>query len=211
MSALRRLPAPEVLAEKAVDWQRAYDAQLASRPGTRPPSGKYANPDIVATLRAMIHEKCFYREGEGPFSVDHYLELAERRDLAFSWENLYLSCAGCQGKQPNTAIPAASCVDPCDQATAPSEHLAFNKEMVTFASPRGAQTIRKYGLNRPLLVSERRRLLQRFADDLFGMTETKGRRELTADEQAKLVRYGQSDGFFSLMFQRHLRDLGLVP
>lgn len=211
MIALKRLPAPKILAERAAEWQRGYDAQLASRPGTRPPSSKYAHQDIVATLRSMSHEKCFYCEGEGPFSVDHYLEVAERRDLAFTWENLYLSCVGCQSKQPNTAIAAADCVDPCDPATRPSQHLAFNKEMATFASAQGDQTIRKYRLNRPLLVSERRRLLQKFAEDLFAMTETKGRRDLTANEQAKLARYGQADGFFSLMFQRHLRDLGLVP
>lgn len=211
MISLKRLAAPRILVEKAVEWQQAYDTQLASHPGKRPQSGKYAHAEVVATLRSMSHEKCFYCEGAGPLSVDHYVEVAERRDLAFSWENLYLACEGCQDKQPNTAIPASECVDPCDQAADPTQHLAFNKEMIRFASPRGDHTIRKYRLNRPLLVSDRRRLLQDFAEDLFAMTETKGRRDLTADEQARLLRYGHADGPFSLMFQRHLRDLGLLP
>ena len=124
-----------------------------------------------------IHGKCFYCEGEGKMTVDHYIEVAERGDLAFAWINLYLACEGCQAKVPNTSIPVTDCVDPCDPATNPADHLKFEDEYITFLTPRGEQTIKKYRLKRDPLVSERRRMLQRFNADLIELVMPAGAAE----------------------------------
>ena len=207
MIRVTRLAEPAVLGEKKAEWQAKYDARRAKTPKARPESKQYAHPSVVETLAAMSHGKCFYCEGQGKLTVDHYIEVAERGDLAFRWDNLYLACDGCQTKIPNTSLPAADCVDPCDPATDPSDHLDFQAEYITFRTPRGEATIKKYRLKRDLLVSERRRMLREFDAELRRISETKGWRDMSSSERQALLRYGQSDSPFSLMFKALLSDL----
>ena len=125
MIPVKRLGQPGILAQKKVEWQAKYDLRRAANPKERPASKQYAHPDVVATLESMSHRKCFYCEGEGKMTVDHYVEVAERGDLAFTWKNLYLACDGCQNKVPNKSIPVTNCVDPCDLATDPAGTVTF--------------------------------------------------------------------------------------
>jgi hypothetical protein len=145
----------------------------------------------------MSHDKWFYCEGKGSsLSVDHHIEVAERRDLAFEWTNLYLACDVCQKKIPNTSIPAADCVDPCDAAAEPSQHITFESAGATFKSPRGEATVRKYRLNHLAQIAERRRHLLFFHDALERFRRRQiadGRAALLAEELAELVRFARSD------------------
>lgn len=206
MIKLKRLPEPPILAQKKAEWKRKYEAKRAATANAklRPESKQYAHPQIVATLEAMSHRKCFYCEADGKMSVDHYIELAERGDLAFDWENLYLACDGCQEKLFNTSIPVADCVDPCDPATNPTDHLEFEDEYVTFRTPRGDQTIRKYKLNRPPLVSERRRVLRDIAEALLALSQTQGWQGMDAAARQRFLAYAKADSPFSLTCRAYL-------
>jgi DNA repair ATPase RecN len=51
-------------AEKKAEWQASYEARRAANPKARPESKQYAHQQIVGTLEAMSHKKCFYCEGD---------------------------------------------------------------------------------------------------------------------------------------------------
>jgi hypothetical protein len=210
MIHVRRLGEPAIFTEKKAEWQAKYDERRAANPKARPEQKQYAHRQVVETLEVMSHRKCFYCEGEGKMTVDHYIEVAERGDLAFTWENLYLACDGCQAKVPNTSIPVIDCVDPCDPATDPADHLKFEAEFISFRTPRGEQTIKKYRLKRELLVSERRRMLQRFNAELIKIGETGGWRTMSPVNRQRLVRYRRQDSPFSLMFGAYLDELQIA-
>ena len=74
MIRVMRLGEPRVLAERRARWQATYDQKRARTPGARPESRQYAHPEVIDTLRAMSHGKCFYCEGLGT-SVDHHVEM----------------------------------------------------------------------------------------------------------------------------------------
>jgi hypothetical protein len=121
---------------------------------------------MVSTLEAMSHHKCFYCEQstkQPQGVVDHYIEVAERPDLAFSWTNLYLSCSKCNGhKQLNRAIPVSECLDPCDPDVEPGAHFTFKDEIICGDTPKGLLTIQKYNLSRLELDYQRLRVLREF-------------------------------------------------
>ena len=210
MIHVRRLGEPAMLTKKKAEWQAKYDQRRAANPKLRPEHNTYAHDEVVETLEAMSHRKCFYCESEGNLTVDHYVDVAERGDLAFTWENLYLACDGCQRKVPNRSIPVTDCVDPCDPATNPADHLKFEAEIISFRTPRGEETIKKYRLKRAQLDSERRRMLQRFNDDLIEISETHGWRAMSPAERQRLLRYRQPDSPFSLMFAAYLDRLKIA-
>ena len=210
MIPLRRLSEPAVLAEKRDEWQAKYDERRSANPKVRPESKQYAHRQVVETLEAMSHGKCFYCEGQGTLEVDHYIEVAERGDLVFAWENLYLACKDCQRKMPNASISVTDCVDPCDPAIDPAEHLQFDAEFISFRTLRGELTIKKYCLKRKLLESDRRRMLQRFNTDLLEIGKTKPWPTMDAAERERLIHYGRADGVFSLMFRAYLSKHGIA-
>jgi hypothetical protein len=209
MIGLRRLGEPAILTEKKADWQVTYDAKRAANPKARPESKQYAHHQIKETLEAMSHGKCFYCEGEGG-EVDHYIEVVERGDLVFAWANLYIACKGCQAKIPNKSSQVIDCVDPCDPAMNPADHLKFKAEYIFFRTQRGEQTIKKYRLKRGPLESDRRRMLQLFNAELNEITETAGRRDMSLTDRRRLLQYGQPDSPFSLMFGAYLDGLKIA-
>ena len=111
---------------------------------------------------------------------------------------------------PNTSIPASECADPCDDAQDPAEHLAFDMEFVSWRTPRGEQTIKKYRLKRDLLESERRRRLREFDRELVEIGRTKPWPQMNAAERERLLRYGQADAPFSQMLSAYLRKHDLT-
>jgi 5-methylcytosine-specific restriction endonuclease McrA len=211
MNSLTRLAEPRVLSENKVNWCAKYLADPAKSPKKRPPSSQYAHKEVVAALRAMSFHKCFYCEqglGDGEHEVDHYIEVTEDPARAFDWINLYLSCRRCNDKQPNRAIPAADCLDPCDAAAEPKEHLTFEAEIIRAKnnSPTGYQTIRKYGLDRDELNLKRVRQLRRFDTLLKNMLRRMNAEGRTmADGEREILRgFGQPDHPFSLMFSVYI-------
>ncbi len=210
MIAICRLQEPRPLRERKDGWSRDFLASTQKRP----PRGRYNHKDVVDTLRSMSHGKCFYCESKaGRLTVDHYIEVAERRELTFEWSNLYLACDTCQSKEPNASIPVENCVDPCDSATEPVQHLAFNGADMTFRTPRGEETIRKYRLNHLLQLAERRRHLILFYDLLDQIRQrqiAQKRDTVQPAELAEMQRFAQTDQPVSLMFRELLLRLGLA-
>jgi len=207
-----RLPEPDILRRSREQWLRNYLERRADDPQTRPSSRQYAHADIRNTLEAMSHCKCFYCETKvGPHQteVDHYIEVAEAPERAFDWENLYLSCPGCNSKKlSNQHIPVVNCLDPCGNEN-PAAHLAFEDEIITTkaGSPIGSETIKKYRLDRPELNYLRVKALQRFEKNLRQLRERRADRPLTDPEKEIIRRYKQPDHPFSLMFQVYLADV----
>ena len=70
MIPIAREAEPEILREKNAEWLTKFVASG----NKRPPSKQYAHAQVVTTLHAMSHGKCFYCESKGPLSVDHYIE-----------------------------------------------------------------------------------------------------------------------------------------
>jgi 5-methylcytosine-specific restriction endonuclease McrA len=217
MIPLKRLEEPRVLSENEERWRAKYLEERAKSPKKRPPHARYAHREVVATLEAMSCHKCFYCEQstkQCEKEVDHYIEVAERPELAFAWSNLYLSCAGCNRKVPNSSIPAADCVDPCDPAALPAEHLTYDDEFIRSrnSSTRGLRTIQKYRLDRPELDLKRGRQLRLFLKAVIAIQEAmiaEGRRPMNDDEKELLRSFRQPDQPFSLMFVVYTNAMAL--
>jgi uncharacterized protein (TIGR02646 family) len=217
-----RLEEPGVLGENKAKWRAVYIEKRKKDPKCRPSKAQYGHKKIVEALEAMSFHKCFYCERStrsGGGEVDHYIELAERPDLAFEWSNLYLACAGSNGcnqkKASNTSIPVTSCVNPCDPAESPADHLTFYDEMIRpkDGSPKGLETIRKYQLNREPICYNRVKHLRRFDSELRLIHERmikEGRSHPTEEEKEQLRAFAQPDQPFSLMFAVHLREVELL-
>lgn len=218
MIPIKRLPEPDVFTRNKDRWRATFLEQRATNSQKRPSSRQYAHPDIVSTLEAMSHHKCFYCEQSTKQTrreVDHYIEVAEDPSRAFDWANLYLSCWECNHhKQPHRAIPVTDCLDPCDPEVHPSEHLTFEDELIQAqaGSARGLATIKKYGLDRPDLDHKRLRQLRVFhrtLDQIRRIQIDEGRKNMSEQEISLLRRFEQPDFPFSLMFSAYLNQLRL--
>jgi uncharacterized protein (TIGR02646 family) len=215
MRPLQRLACPAILTSKADDWTQRFLEKRSQNPKQRPDSRQYAHRDILDTLAAMSHRKCFYCEhllDEDEYTVDHYVEVSEAPDKAFAWDNLYLCCRGCQAKLAENTVPRADCLDPCDARIDPADHLAFEHEVILPRndSQRGRETIRKHKLGRGDLEHRRSRRLHLFKDAIITIQKRQieqGRTHLTDDERALLRRFGEPEAPFSLMFRELLRDI----
>lgn len=219
MITLKRLPEPETLVRKKQDWLANLLKNRQTNPKYRPHSSStYAHDDIRAVLTAMSHQKCFYceRKLDSKGEVDHYIELAEKPELAFDWGNLYLSCSACNKKLPHKSIPVQECIDPCDETINPSEHLTFDAGVIKPLrnSTKGAKTIQKYKLNEVYLTDARKNEIIRFYEILVAIQEKqlesgRAKNEFTEFEKDTLLSFAQSDHAFSLMFQVYVAKLNL--
>ncbi|MFP4342947.1 MAG: HNH endonuclease, partial [Cyclobacteriaceae bacterium] len=119
------MPKPGILEEKEETWRESF----VNSDKKRPDNNKYAHLQIRNTLNSMSFYKCFYceRKLKGVAQeIDHFIEVAERRDLAYDWENLYLACDNCNNKLPNRSISVTEVLDPCrDKDEVIQEHLTF--------------------------------------------------------------------------------------
>jgi hypothetical protein len=164
----------------------------------------------------MSFHKCFYCEQSTQHApeVDHYIEVAERPEHAFEWENLYGSCRECNDKIPSSAIAACDCLDPCDPNVHPAEHLTFQGELIRARadSPSGRATIKKYKLDRAELDLKRLRQLNYFLTALTRIQKrmiAEGRRRMTEDEKEILRGFREPSQPFSLMFTVYVERAGL--
>lgn len=222
MIALTRLPEPAILSENKTKWLDTFRRALMVNSKTRPNPRQYGHSDIRDTLRAMSFHKCFYCEcklGEHEDEVEHYLEVAEQPDLAFDWQNLFLSCRECnRRKRPNYQIPVGECVHPCDSTDSPANHLYFDNyfdnEFIRpkGGSSKGAKTIQKYCLDRDELNYRRVKHLQqleRLLRQLQTLRLGEGKRPLSERKKEVIAHFQQPDHAFSLMFSIYLADLEL--
>lgn len=211
MIRIQRLEEPDVLKTKKAQWDRAYQDRRAKKAGAKAWSSQYGHEEIKCRLQAMSHHKCFYCEQrvKENCEVDHYIDVAERPELAHDWRNLYLACCECnRRKQPNKVIPVDKCLDPCDVSVDPAEHLAFAADLVQARnnSERGRNTIQKYALDRLELESERRKQLLYFMTlyaEVLSAMNREGR-QMRDEERELLRRFAQPEAPFSLMFRYYL-------
>lgn len=218
MIVLPRLPEPLILIQNREQWLQAYLEQRNQEPRKRPSAKQYGHREIRSTLRAMSFHKCFYWErrlGEHEDEVEHYIEVAERPDLAFAWDNLCLSCATCNsGKSPNVQIPVAECLHPCNDLEDPADPLTFDDEFIRAkaSSNKGVKTIQKYRLDRDELNHLRVKHLQKF-ERLIREIQThriqEGNRPLIEREKEIINQFRQPDHPFSLIFSVYLTDVDL--
>lgn len=217
MVPLVRGPTPRPLAEHGDRWTETYVAERAANPSKRPHPERYGHSEVRVELRRMSLGKCFYCERkltEGEQEVDHHIEVAERPDLAFAWENLYLSCEACNRKAPNTQIPVASCVDPCAPSASPKEHLTFHRECIQprANSSHGRKTIEKYRLHRDELDLARARALNEFHEAFEAVLlrmNASGRKDPSVEERELLRDFADPARPFSLMMATYLKRLGI--
>jgi hypothetical protein len=206
MRHISRLPEPDILRNKKPEWTQKF----ISSGNKRPDSSKYAHRSVRDCLNAMSLHKCFYCERKlkgSPGEVDHYVEVAEKPELAFEWHNLYLACDHCNSKFPNRTIPNAETLDPCtDTDEEISRHLTFEDEIIrpNNNSTKGAQTIRKYKLDSQLQDHQRLQQLQFFNKILIEIQKNcmaEKRNQMNDAEITLLKRFQQADYPFSMMFR----------
>lgn len=213
MIRLNRSPEPPLLTEKKQEWLSRFLAARQANPTVRPQSNQYGHAEIKNALRAMSFHKCFYCErklSEQEDEVEHYIEIAEQPELAFEWSNLYLACKACnKRKRPHSEISTTACVNPCDEADLPENHLAFDAELIRSMadSKKGLKTIQKYCLDRDDLNLQRLRRLHSFTDVLLSIRKrqlAEARTTLTEREKELLLHFQQPDQPFSLLFRCYL-------
>ena len=197
--------------------QRRLDGDVPRERTSTPIVERSAHVKIVTVLRAMSFGKCFYCEqtlGEREHEVDHYIKLAEDPTRAFAWTNLYLACRLCNDKLTNLVKPVAQCLDPCDPAARPGDHLTFENDVIRArdGSATGYNTIQKYALHRDDLNLKRSRQLRLFDAALHRIHRrmiAEQRATMLDVEEAILRRFAQRDHAFSLMFAAKLEAEGL--
>lgn len=140
----------------------------------------YGARDVKASLRAAQHDKCCFCESKLAHAqfgdVEHFRPKARYYWLAYTWDNLLLSCELCNRRHKRGEFPLEDerravrshveadriaderpvFIDPSREE--PSTHLEFRREYVAAAnsSPRGRVTIEAIGLNRSALAERRR-------------------------------------------------------
>lgn len=147
MRYIERYEAPAILQEKADDWKRAFLAKRQANPKHRPDSKEtYGHEDIRAQLLDQSHHKCYYSEAlldNEPEEIDHWIEIAERPELAFEWRNLYATLSDLnRRKKPNKSIPVTDILDPCrDRNEEIEKHITFEKILSVILVKKGVKVI----------------------------------------------------------------------
>jgi uncharacterized protein (TIGR02646 family) len=212
MRYIKRLSKPEILEQKEQEWT---DKFLKSGKD-RPDNSKYGHDEIKSVLFAMSHHKCYYCEQVLKGSkqeIDHFIEVKERKDLAYNWENLYLACENCNNKLPNRDIAVTDVLNPCiDSDEEITKHLTFEDEQIKFLTPKGELTIKKYKLSTEKLDFLRSKFLTAFYKklSLLHNLQATENRKLTPDETKSLQDFAKADAPFSLLFRVALKKYGLL-
>ncbi|NOS87650.1 MAG: TIGR02646 family protein, partial [Methylococcaceae bacterium] len=156
---------------------------------------RYKQDDVKIALKNIYHSKCAFCEQKiEQFHVEHYRPKQTYYWLAFSWDNLLLSCATCNtnkdtnfdviGHQANLTITLSTIrninnisagyditerpkmVNP--EVTDPEGEIQFSKNgSVQSNNPRFAYTIDKCKIDRTDLNDSRRKILDDFEKDII--------------------------------------------
>lgn len=214
MRHIERLPEPEILVKKHQEWQRKFDEQRQAHPGCRPDSSKYGHKKIREMLDACSYHKCFYCESrlKGELKgIDHFVEVSLAPELAFKWENLYLSCSNCNDKIPHNVIPVEQVLDPCRSSDEEIQaNITFEDECICSCpgSEIGLRTIQKFRLNSDSLDLKRGKKLREIMKEALDIKDEmikSGRQHFNEDEKKVLLSFMQPDQPYSLMSKVFLR------
>lgn len=198
---------PEYLTEHKEQWLKTFIE--SGKP--RPESHKYAHKKIVDALWRASYGKCFYCEcsldGKSK-EVDHFIEVAERKDLAFDWDNLNLSCDQCNNKCPNKDIPVEKVLDPCKDSDEDIQNcITFDCHVMHEVnnSEKGRQTITKYDLNSREQRYRRSEFLSQFAKIIISLN-CNGVNSLTDNQKEILRSLTYPTKPYSYMMEVFLKD-----
>lgn len=205
---------PEYLTKHKDKWLEAFLENIKMHPNDkkyqRPDSNKYAHPKIKDVLWSASYGKCFYCECSlcgNSKEVDHFIEVAERKDLAFDWNNLNLSCDLCNNKRPNKDIPVDKVLDPCKDSDEEIQNcITFNGEYIREVnnSDKGRQTIKKYQLDSELQNHRRLKHLGKLMKEIISLLNCKS--TMTEEDKEKLRSWTYPTAPYSYMVEVYLKD-----
>lgn len=214
MRHIDRLPKPQILAEKQDVWQEKFNEKRVENPKARPDSKKYGHPKIREMLNCCSHGKCFYCETiikDDMQEIDHFKEVALAPELAYTWENLYLSCHKCNDKIAHDAIPVEKVLDPCkDSDEEIKKNITFDDECicVRHGSEKGLSTIKKFHLDSDILDLKRCRRLKLLLKEIVQVKDSRSkdmRQDFTDQEKERLLMFTEHNQPYSLMCEIYLR------
>jgi uncharacterized protein (TIGR02646 family) len=213
MRYIQKFSEPDILKNKKNEWTKNFIESQKNRPD----SSKYGHNEIKNKLLTISHNKCFYCESllkGSTKEIDHFIEVAEDKTLAYEWENLYLSCDNCNDKIPNKDIPVKDVLDPCkDYDDEIRKHISFEDEQITYYSDKGEKTVKKFKLSSEKLDLLRSRELSNFKKILLALKDKQikeSRKGLTEDEKNILKRFSKSDHSYSMMFSEQLSKHNII-
>lgn len=157
MIPLRREPLPEELSARlTARAERLLDRGGAARELWR--DSRTIRRDLSAHLVAMAAglSRCMYCGDSEGTSIDHFQPIALAPQRAFDWLNHLWACAFCNSNQKRDLYPMdrqgrALLIDPT--AEEPADHLDLVLATGAYRprSSKGRETIRIFGLDRPVL------------------------------------------------------------
>lgn len=210
MRHIKRLPKPNILAEKEQEWLDNFIKSGKNRPD----NSKYGHKEILETLNLSSRHKCFYCETilkDLPKEIDHFIEVSYDKTKAFEWENLYLACENCNNKIPNDKIPVKDVLNPCvDDDTEIKEHIFFEKNLIQFHTTKGDKTIQKFKLSTEKLDKLRETKLREFVEFLLKIKDKmieKGKKKMSEKQKQKIKQYASTQCNYSLMFEQYINKI----
>jgi hypothetical protein len=217
MIQLVRLSIPDILNRKKNEWTAKLLNKRLTEPNARPDHNKYGHAEIKNKLFAISSYKCFYSEEKlkGEYrEIDHHIEVEEKPQDAYEWENLYLASANCNDKLPNKDIKNSDVLNPFINTDDEIEaNLYFEDECILSDSEIGKSTIKKYRLDSESLDLKRSKLLHKFKNKLIDIKNDiikDGRSSYNEEEALKLKRFANNDAPFSLMFKLILKQNNII-
>lgn len=162
MIRIARTAKPLVLQKNEAKWLDKLRDARASHDKTKfeRAQSKYKHKAIKDALKAMFNGKCAFCENTieavAYAHIEHFRPKSRYISLTFAWENLYLSCPMCNGKDfKGNLFPkikdGGPFIDPC--AEDPGLHFAFEYDrasdlaIVRPLTLRGGTTVDIFGLN----------------------------------------------------------------
>jgi uncharacterized protein (TIGR02646 family) len=157
MIPLQRRPLPEQLATRmAARTERMADHRGGAREAWR--DARTIRRDLAVHLIAMSAglSRCMYCGDSEGTSIDHFEPIAMAPQRAFDWLNHLWACAFCNSNQKRDLYPTdrqghALLIDPTSEEPADHLDLVLVTGSYRARTPKGRETIRIFGLDRPVL------------------------------------------------------------
>jgi uncharacterized protein (TIGR02646 family) len=125
-------------------------------------SSRTAPRGIRAVLELMAPgiQRCMYCGDNLGTDIDHFDPMRNSPIKTFEWTNHFLSCSHCNSNEKRDEYPCDSSgdcllVDPTRDDPLDHIRLILNEGKYEPLTPKGSETIRVFGLNRPDLIRAR--------------------------------------------------------
>lgn len=162
------------------EWDRAHAPK------------KHVRTALEVMARGAV--RCMYCDDSRATDIDHFEPLERAPLRAFEWLNHLLACSHCNSNAKREQYPVdgrGNCllVDPT--AEDPTDHLQLLLHTGEYAavagSPKGQETIRVFGLNRPDLVKGRQDAFHRARSNLRDWHQLREQNDREAVQEAARV------------------------